>query len=308
MGAKLHLLKKQLESRRERSAPPLTAERPDPTLMSGPSLLQPPRTAGPTATAVFPSGGGMDPFAFEFPDPDAPPVARRRPLQVRGRERVWALRTELLFSSFRFPAKLRCPSRACCAERLRPAQVSLATHRRRQRLEAEAATTAAPAEASESASPPSREGRLFAAGGLPTPTSFAKHRSMFSEDRPAAPSEDKAQRSRRQTSKPIQPPPAISADVDVELLTACDAPEATLRSCLQVRRPQRLLLCFSSQRWGFPLLDLLLLTAAAGGGQALTTAATAKPKELDWEAQGGGILGARRLTAHHAETLVPQVG
>jgi hypothetical protein len=229
MGAKLHLLKKQLESRRERSAPRLTAERPDPTLMSGQSLLRPPRTAD--STAVFPSGGGMDPFAFEFPDPDAPPVARRRPLQVRGREGVGSEYSSVF-------AEVRYPLRACCAERLQHAQVSLATHRRRQRLEAEAATTAAPAEASEAALPPSREGRLFAAGGLPTPTSFAKHRSIFSEDRPAAPSEDKAQSSRRQGSKPIQPPPAIAADVDVELLTACDAPEATLRSCLQVRRPR----------------------------------------------------------------------
>lgn len=35
--------------------------------------------------------------------------------------------------------------------------------------------------------------------------------------------------------------------------------------------------------------------------QALTLASTAKPKEVDWEAQCQGILDARRLTAHHME-------
>lgn len=106
LGAKLHLLKKQLESRRERSAPRLTAERPDPTLMSGPSLLQPPRTADPAT--VFPSGGGMDPFAFEFPDPDAPPVARRRPLQVRVREDVGEYRVFAKYAGHRVRAVLSC--------------------------------------------------------------------------------------------------------------------------------------------------------------------------------------------------------
>ena len=38
---------------------------------------------------------------------------------------------------------------------------------------------------------------------------------------------------------------------------------------------------------------------------ALTTASTAKPKELDWEAQYDGLLAARRLTKHHGTLVAP---
>jgi len=157
----------------------------------------------------------------------------------------------------------------------RTPQSSLATARRRQRQGLEEASDPAdvrfPVSTSTGglASPDGYCGRHFAQGGLATPSSFAnRSETQFDKDDFLKPS-----------SKQSRPPSNLSTaggvpqDVPQQDLRKCEQPESTLRSCMQ----------------------------------ALTLASTAKPKEVDWEAQCQGILDARRLTAHHMEVVLPSL-
>ena len=40
---------------------------------------------------------------------------------------------------------------------------------------------------------------------------------------------------------------------------------------------------------------------------SLVTASTAKPTDMDWQAQYDGLISMRRLTVHHSQLVIPQL-
>ena len=40
---------------------------------------------------------------------------------------------------------------------------------------------------------------------------------------------------------------------------------------------------------------------------SLVTASTAKPTDMDWQAQYDGLISMRRLTVHHSRLVIPQL-